>query len=62
MRIVFQVALQVDFFQHLGDVASSSSGFSLSQFVLFSHVIPFMSLAVEDTSVLIILATTVDCE
>ncbi len=33
------VALQVGFLKHLGDVAMSSSGFSLSQFVLFLHVI-----------------------
>ncbi len=33
------VALQEGFLKHLGEVASSS-GFSLSRFVLFFHVIP----------------------
>ncbi len=35
---VFQVALLVGFWRHLGDV--SSSGVSLYRFVLFLHVIP----------------------
>ncbi len=38
--IVSQVALQVGFLKHLGDVVHSSSGLSQSQFVLFLHVIP----------------------
>ncbi len=33
------VALQVGLLKHLGNVATVSSGFSLSQFVLFPHVI-----------------------
>ena len=40
LHIVFQVDLQVGFLKCLRRYCQSSPGFSLSQFVLFLHVIP----------------------